>query len=163
MLPKAMNSVFISGVGMTIFNSIVYMLPNVSASSIIDLAVPDLSNENVVRSLTHFFGMSSLDWDMRRNLFSEILGKVDSTVSGGRPISMIFLDMFVPVSFVAIDYLEETEFSCIQAFHYLLHKSRNDWQSYLCTVRPSHVMYERYRNQVMAIRSSEGRVAKTFT
>ena len=160
MLPKAENSVFISGVGMTIFNSIIYQIASINQNVSVNLAVPNLENDNVVLALKHFFGLSNSEWRMRKELFAELSTKINTIGSEARPINMLFLDMFVPIAYIAIDYKSKTENSCIQAFHFMMHDSREDWQSFFCTVRPDHVLYNRYRNQILMIESKNGKLAK---
>ena len=152
---KATGSIFFSGIGMTFLD---YALRNVLVNdtdpkvTINFAAVDYIKNNDIMTFLQDYFGPHREKWYKHRDAFNdhvEILKNRQNT-------SFLDLDIFMPVSYFAIDYKEKTKFSFIQAKHYLRHKYENEVNVLYYTAHQGTKLYEQYRNQILLIEESGG-------
>ena len=156
-LPTAKNSIFISGLGMPIIGVIDYLLVSVDSKINLTLAVSDFATDDVLNSLEQFAGWTKNDCERRKETFDKNVSKIKAK----RPVNNIYLDIFAPIAYVAIDYHEITESSFIQARHYLFSGDSTVFHSYFCTVRPGHFLYNYYREQILMMEQNNGKLKKT--
>ncbi|MCL2057344.1 MAG: hypothetical protein FWH02_09050 [Oscillospiraceae bacterium] len=144
---SATKCIFYSGIAMGRFSD--YNMENafaeVSTEITITFVCANLENDDVLKSANGFFGRNKIE---PLNSF-HVYQKAIERMKKKRNIVDKYIDIFVPISYFAIDYKEITEFSFIQAKHYLLDENRGEIKALYCTVRPGSVLYNYYQEQIL--------------
>jgi len=154
----ATNSVFFNGSGMAFMADydLTTSIANLPSEVSVSFFATNCNKNPVSLNYLHDFGgwregyYTSL-WETLNNSLERIKRR--------RSVSFTCLDLFVPISYFAIDYLVETEFSFIQAKHYLLVEERNDIKVYYCEAYPGTDVYDYYLEQIKLIERSDGQLS----
>jgi len=158
LIKTAQNSIFISGVGMQSVHAYRNVLSLIDPRVSITLAVADHDNTDVMIALEHYFNIRPDHWTARRQLFDDGVQRIKID----REVNVINVDIFMPIAYVAVDYYTETEYSFIQAKHYLIAEENTDTKSFFCTVVPGTNLYDYYREQILLIERTNGKLARAM-
>jgi len=133
-------------------------LAGIPPSVSIILAVQDYDNTIVYQNLCNFFGLNKHEWDWRRKAFSEGVEYIKKE----RDVDVIFMDVFNPIAYHAVDYANNTYYSAIEARHYLMPTANSDKkvQYFGHVVKPSSDYYKYYLSQIQLIISTRGALSK---
>jgi len=123
-------------------------LANIEPHVEIKCVVTDLNNPDVRKNMDYIFGGIEKEKNSpARSTFDRNVSRVKRT----RSINVDFITAFPHISYFAIDYKEQTEFSFIQAKHYLIAEYTGEVNVYYCIVRPGAKLYEYYRKQIILL------------
>ena len=153
----AKNSILVSGTSMGSLGDAMTILSAINQEVSVTFVFPDYGNEHVMGSIERFFVGKKKHWVARNDAFNRCI----ETVQKKRNVNVIRTDIFLPFVYVAVDYREVTAFSYIQVRHYLL-SIEGTSRDVFFVVRPGERLYERYREQVLLIEKSGGKLADLY-
>jgi len=160
---KAKECVFISGTNMKFIDDKREEFINIGANVDVIFAVSDIHNGNVTTFLKRSYGKTDHDLELRRNVFDQAVTFINERRRGQekKEIRTIFLDVFIPIAYMAVDYKNEISgSSIIHAKHYLLSSEKGGrTRAFNLSVHPKTKLYEKYREQITLIESSDGQLS----
>jgi tRNA-dihydrouridine synthase len=160
----AEECIFLSGTGMSFLDFAFHrkLLAETKAGITITLAPSKHDDEDIATYLKSYFGKSKIYLKERKEHFDKALEVIKET----RTVNDIYLDVFNPIAYFAVDYRNETKASCIWAKHYLLN-IRSQSEYFYIKITPNDVskdiaekasLYHHYRKQILLIEDSDGKL-----
>jgi len=142
-------------------------LIKIGANVKVTFAVSDINNDSIKAFLAQSYGKTDKEMKSRRALFDDAVNYVNRKrrEQSKEEVSVVQLDIFIPIAFTAIDYKEDVPgTSVIHAKHYLVSgEAGGKTNAFNLSVHPKTRLYERYREQILLIEKHEGKLAKRFT
>jgi len=156
---NAKNSIFIAATAMSGLRELIATINEHNVDVPLTFVMPDYKNENVLNTLQQLLGLVT---ESDASLLNE---KFKATMKGLKKefdLKIIFSDIFIPLCYVAVDYREVTSSSYIQIGHPLLPSKNGAYIAVYDVVRPGMRLYERYREQILIIEESGGKLANNI-
>jgi len=158
----AQNSIFISGTGMSFIHYNRNELIKINKNVKIIFAISNYDNEHILWYMKYFFGKNEEHRQKSKALFNET---IETLKDSGHKVEIIYIDVFVPTAYVAVDYKEneENKHSFISAKHYLINGIGESTEYFNLLVKPKDDIYQKYRNQILLIENNKGKLAERFS
>jgi len=121
-------------------------LADISNNVEINCVVSDLTNPDIDMIANHLFEIP-----LERSYGSElnmIFKKRITAIENKHAVNSTFIETLSLVSFFAVDYKKDTEFSFIQAKHYMIPEYTGHVNTIFCTAYPGTEIYKFYRTQI---------------
>jgi len=162
-IKTAQNSIFISGIGMSFIKKpynrryLIDLGENVK----ITLATVKFPNDDIEKYMKNFFGKKEEGYlEKCYNNFIDFLEQLKSVRQNN--VNAIFLNIYNPISYFSIDYLKETESSCIWAKHYTINENNGITDFFYTRATPQEKLYYRYLEQINSIIDYDGDLINRF-
>jgi len=157
LMRNACECVFISGINMNNLHFILYELTYIPDSVSLNIALP---SEKTIGSLVDYFGNNEIDIIKKWNIFHDTLNKLKSK----RDVNIYYLDIFIPFTYVAVDYRANKDSSFLYVSHYLFSVPEIDvcLNSYIHLLKPEMELYKYHANRILAIEKYEGKLSERF-
>jgi len=152
---KAKNSIFISGIALTCLVDLRDSLASINPSVSITFAFPDVNNEQILKLVLRYWGLSEKNWKTSAQRRDD---DIDAIRKKHPNVKVMMLDTLLHASYYAVDYTDHTEFTHITARHYMLNKV-GQIQDFSLTERPETELFNRYRDQILMIIESGGKLS----
>ena len=162
---KAKKCIFISGTNMSFINENREKFVEVDASVEIIFAVSDSDKPNIKPFLIQSYGKRENDLASKKGQFIEAVKDINEQRKecGKREAQILWLNLFVPIAYMAVDYNDRDEplgFQIIHAKHYLLNnKIDTKTPAINLSFRPGTETYKKHLKQIELIKKHGANLA----